>query len=273
MFRQMFSLIFWLGLWIGPAQAHEVWLEPAQWWMEDKAEIKADLLNGENLKGVKLSWNAARTRRAELWQGNDKTPINGRLGDVPAITALPGDTGLATLIYQSDISTITYTDYAKFAGFVLEKGEADVLAEHAARRLPDAPIKEAYSRFVKALVAIGTGAGQDAPRGLEIEIVALSNPYTLTPDEDMQVQVLYRDAPLTNHRVTVFMRAETGDVTSFHLPTDAEGKASFTIVPAQTYLVDAVVVREPDRDVVIETRGALWESLWASLTFQTPAAP
>lgn len=270
--RICFALIAAFILVAPDAKAHEVWIEPELWTAPVGSVVEAQILNGQNLKGNKLSWNGTTTLRAEKWQGGDADPISGRLGDIPALKATASEDGLMTLLYQSGLSTVTYTDYAKFASFVAEKGQEAILKTDKTRGLPDAPIKEAYSRFSKALVAVGTGQGHDAARGLELEIVALSNPYTAAPGQEISFQVLYQSAPLEENQVTVFARSSSGEVSETRLQTDRNGRVAFTPDAGYTYLVDAVLLREPAREVVAKTRGAVWESLWSSLTFRTPAA-
>ncbi len=267
-FRTLLTLAS-LMLPLTTAQAHEVWIEPLRWQIEAEEDLTAQLRNGEMFKGVNLSWNDRSTVLAERRQDGELTPVTGRLGDVPAFATAAPEEGLLTLIYQSGYSTITYREYEKFVSFVTEKGFPDVVEAHAARDLPQNPIKEAYVRFAKSLIAVGEGAGEDTPRGLELEVVALDNPYT-HQGGDLRFQVLYRDVPLIENKVTVFARDAAGEVTAFDLETTAEGIVSFEPVPGTTYLVDTVVIREPARDLVLETQGSAWESLWASLTFQAP---
>lgn len=269
------ALVFLLGLilplGLSPAQAHEVWIEPLEWEVSAGDVLKAHRINGEDFKGNQLIWNDRSMVLAEKRQGSQMTPLAGRAGDIPAFSVPTSQDGLLTLIYQSTHSTITYRAYEKFARFVTSKGYEETLAAHAARDLPETPIKEAYVRFAKSLVAVGQGAGQDSPRGLELELVALDNPYTQT-GSDLRFQLLYRDAPLVDNKVTVFARDSVGEVSNFERRTDNDGLFSFTSEPGVTYLVDSVLLREPSRDLVIETKGAVWESLWASLTFRVPDA-
>lgn len=250
--------------------AHEVWMEPDAWVTSPDQPLRAKLVNGEFFNGIQLIWNDNAFVRAERWDQTGMRPITGRLGDMPALATPAAPDGLTTLLYQSTPNTVTYTDYAKFASFVTEKGHAAVLERHAARQLPAAPIIEAYSRYAKTLIAVGSGQGGDAPRGLEIEIVALTNPYTAPASDPLRFQVLYQGAPLAGNRVTVFAKAADGTVTLTEQDTDAAGTVAFVAAPGTTYLIDAVMLREPARALVAATRGAVWESLWASLTFQAP---
>lgn len=252
------------------ATAHEVWLEPENWQIEPGTDLTAQLLNGQDFKGIKLSWNTQRLVRAERWNGDDLEPITGRLGDIPALSTSTADDGLITLLYQSTHSTITYNDREKFAAFLAEKGFEGILQQHDDRGLASVPIKEAYSRYAKALVASGAGEGDDKPRGLAIEIVALTNPYTAPLGQELLFEVLYQGAQLADNKVTVFAHDAEGDVTTFHAQTDGQGRVAFMPERDTTYLIDTVMIREPARDLVVETRGAVWESLWASLTFKMP---
>ena len=266
----IFAFIFTL-LPVSAAQAHEVWIEPLQWSYAAGEDLQAHLRNGEMFKGVDLAWNDRSTVLAEQRQGDDTAGLTGRLGDLPAISAQGVGDGLMTLIYQSGYNTVTYREFEKFSSFVAEKGYSDVVETHAARDLPRTQIKEAYVRFAKSLIPVGDGEGEDTARGLELEIVALDNPYT-EEGSDLRFQVLYRDAPLVENRVTVFARDAAGLVTTRELETSADGIVKVQTDPGATYLIDTVVVREPARSLVIETKGAMWESLWASLTFQSPPA-
>lgn len=250
--------------------AHEVWIEPVQWQVTQASTVQAHIRNGEYFDGFDLTWNDKQTLRSEAWAQDYMVEIVGRLGDRPALKMQADAEGLLVLLHQSDYRTVDYDDFSKFAAFLTEKGYASILTEHAKRRLPERQIKEAYARFSKSLVAVGDGEGLDAFRGLELELVALTNPYTAPRNEPMTVQLYYEGAPLSNNKVTVFERAEDGIVNQIFLQTDAEGKSSFPMNAGMTYLVDSVVLREPSRDLVVKTRGAVWESLWASLTFKVP---
>lgn len=249
--------------------AHEVWIEPLQWQVQQSDVVLANIRNGEYFSGFNLSWNDEQTVRSEAWVRGDMFQITGRLGDLPALKIQAEKDGLLVFLHQSDHRTVNYNDFGKFASFLTEKGYDRILNEHAKRGLTETRVKEAYSRFSKSLIAVGTGEGSDAPRGLELELVALTNPYMLAPDEHMIVQLYYEGAPLSDNKITVFGRTEDGTVDELFLQTDTEGKASFPTSEGMTYLVDSVVVREPSRSLVAKTRGAAWESLWASLTFST----
>lgn len=270
--KAVFSCLIPLLMSAAPSFGHEVWIEPVDWSVAPQEEIKAQIYNGEHLSGYNLIWDDKRIVRAEAWQNQDYKEIKGRLGDRPALTTVGQDNGLLTLLYQSTFSTVDYDTYEKFASFVEEKGHLWALEQHDERRLSRTAIKEAYTRFAKSLVKVGSGDGADAFRGMELELVALDNPYVSSDADEITVRLFYQNERLADNRITVFERAPDGTVSHIVLQTDQDGQASFGVTPGAEYLVDSVVLREPARSLVIETRGAVWESLWASLTFEVPAA-
>jgi uncharacterized GH25 family protein len=177
--------------------------------------------------------------------------------------------GLVVIVHETSDSTLTYTEWDKFIDFVEHKDFDSALAAHAARGLPETGFKESYRRYAKALIAVGSGAGSDAPTGLETEIVALANPYTDDLSGGLPVRVLYQDAPRADAQVELFEKGPDEAVVVTLHRTDAEGVARLPVKPGYEYLVDAVILRDTGNDDT-ET-GPVWHSLWAALTFATPA--
>ena len=245
------------------SSAHEFWIAPLEWHVAQGAQISADLRNGEEFKGSSLAWLDRNIARAEIAQSGDVTPMTGRLGDRPALSAVAGDDGLAVLIHETTPSRLTYKDWAKFQKFNDHKDLGVTLEAHLAAGLPQEGFRESYTRHTKALVAVGNGAGTDRAFGLETEIIALSNPYT-APDAPMQVELHLRGVPLPDTQIELFERAPDGTVAVSLLRTDAAGRATFALRPGHAYLLDAVTL-EPDPDP--ETA---YRTLWAGLSFAVP---
>lgn len=225
--------------------------------------------NGQAFRGTALSWFDRRNARVELWQDGRSTAISGRPGDRPAIQLDDVAEGLAVLVYESTLSTLTYEDFGKVRHFAEQKDLSDMLERHAERGLPEDRVREAYTRFSKALVAVGDAEGFDTETGLETEFVALTNPYTDDLGAGMRVRLLYRQAPRADVQVEVFDRAPDGSVTTTRLRTDADGVATIPVAPGHAYQIDSVVLREPAADLA-EAENVMWESLWANMTFAVP---
>lgn len=257
-------------LWAVPAASHEFWIEPEQYQVESGAPLEANLKNGENFKGVNLAWFERRFTRFEIVAGETVAPVEGRMGDTPALqTTAPVD-GLLVIAHETTDSTITYREWEKFLRFVEHKDFADAVPMHEARGWSKEEFREIYTRHAKALVAVGDGAGSDRALGMATEFVALSNPYAPDFDGTMTVALTYQGEPRPDAQVEVFERAADGAVTVTLHRTDARGEARIPVKPGHAYLFDAVVLR-PSPLAETGERAPVWESLWAALTFAVPA--
>lgn len=250
------------------AQAHEFWLLPSDFTVEDGAQIQVALRNGEKMKGIELPYLPGDVARFELVMGDTITPITARLGDMPAMDVAAPAQGLAVVLHETTPTLLTYRDFSKFQRFVAHKAMPQILEEHAARGLPETGFVEDYRRFAKTLIAVGAGAGADRAMGLRIEIVALANPYTDDLSAGMPLQVLLDGQPRAGAQLELFATAPDGTVTQIPYTTDATGQVT---VPAQagfTYLADSVdLFALPNND---PTAGPVWHSDWASLTYLVP---
>ena len=160
---------------------------------------------------------------------------------------------------------LKYKEWAKFAKFAAHKNFKNAEADHKAAGWPSENFRESYTRHVKALIAVGSGDGADQNYGMETEFVALSNPYGESFDGNMKVQLLFENMPRQNTQVEVFERAPDETVSIALHQTDDNGIAQIPVKPAHTYLFDAVVLQPHTKD-----DKAVWQTLWAALTFQVP---
>lgn len=264
MFRVTLSALMMLCL-SSTTYAHEFWIEPQNYQVQKGAPITADLKNGQKFKGSNLAYFDNRIARFEVVQNGTVTPVTGRLGDVPALQVTAPDDGLLVVVHQTAPSKITYKEWDKFQAFADHKDFGEMRARHESLGFPTDKFKETYTRYAKALIAVGDGNGADAPTGMETEFVALSNPYTDNLTQGMAVQVLYRDASRPDAQIEIFDRAPDNTVTITTTPTNAEGRALIPVLPGHTYLLDAVVLREAPKG-----GDTVWETLWAALTFSVP---
>jgi uncharacterized GH25 family protein len=257
-----------------PVSAHEYWIEPKRYVFPINTSVTAGLFNGQNFKGSEFPYFEKNFRRFELAMGDRIEPVKGRLGDYPALSMAALGEGLHVALFQSSGDLLNYTDFAMFTRFVKHKDFPTALDRHIARGLPQADFLEYYARFSKALLAVGGGAGQDRAHGLETEIVALKNPYTDNlangANLALPVQVFYRGAPRVAAQIELFDKDAEGQVVITLHRTDADGNALLPVTSGHSYLVDAVVLREPEAGSEAEKKKAVWETLWAALTFAVP---
>ena len=118
--------------------------------------------------------------------------------------------------------------------------------------------------------AVGAGAGSDRSFGLVTELVALANPYTDALPDGLPVQLLYNAAPRADAQIEIFEKNAQGNIEVTTTRTNEAGIAMIEVRPGHIYMLDAVVLRQPSAELA-EKHGAVWESLWANLTFAVPA--
>ncbi|MFC4670414.1 DUF4198 domain-containing protein [Seohaeicola nanhaiensis] len=250
--------------------AHEFWVEPEKYQVESGAPLVADLRNGQNFRGAALAYFPAQTARFDLITATGTTPVTPRMGDIPALaTTAPAD-GLLVILHETRASTVKYTKPETFAGFTAHKDFPTALQTHRDRGLPETGFIETYRRFAKALVAVGDGAGADAPAGMETEFVALTNPYTDDPAQGLAARLLYQGHPRAQAQVEIFDRAPDSTVAISYLRTDDAGVVRVPLIPGHAYLLDAVVLRPVNEGAPFDPDTPVWETLWAAMTFAVP---
>ncbi|CUH75267.1 DUF4198 domain-containing protein [Tropicibacter naphthalenivorans] len=262
----MKAIIAALVLAAGPLAAHEFWIEPLAGQVAADSPLMADIRVGEDLEGARYAYIPRNFRRFEIAMGDQITPVEGRLGDKPALNMAVSGEGLATVIHVTRDYELTYTDWEKFENFTNHKDFAWAQQGHLDRGLSKDRVMERYIRYGKSLIAVGDGQGADRAFGLEVEIVAQANPYTDDLSAGFPVQVLYMGQPQADWQVELLGRAPDGTVKVTQYRTDADGRAVLPVEKGHFYLVDHVVLRELEGD----ENSPAWESLWASLTFEVP---
>lgn len=250
------------------AAAHELWLEPLEYQVQQGGQLQALIKNGENFEGTTLPYIDRRFRHFIVNAAGRSVRVTGRNGDTPALNMTATGEGLNVVAYQSTPATITYQTWEKFQKFVDHKDFGDVRPEHDARGLPEADFTESYVRYSKSLIGVGGGAGADLRVGLETELVALTNPYTDDLSNGMRVQLFYGQDVRANEQIEVFAKAPDGTVEVSLVRTNGQGIATVPVQSGTAYQLDAVVLRPAEGQAAAD--GAAYQTLWANMTFQAP---
>ncbi|MEP0518622.1 MAG: DUF4198 domain-containing protein [Hyphomicrobiales bacterium] len=256
------------------ADAHEFWIEPETSQIERGDKIIARLNVGQDLRGSSYSYLPQRFDRFTYTVGDTTAPVEGRLGDNPALDMATSDNGLHIIAYQSNSEILTYTQASKFEEFLEYEGLDWVLDAHKNRGLPETQFKEAYTRYAKSLVQVGpfddAATQRDRPVGLPIELVAAQSPFK--PDTTSIDVLLLRDGkPLPNIQVATFQQRSDGVFDRRLTRSNEKGKAEISLQGNGFFLVSAVHMEETDPtefDEDVVGRKPVWKSLWASLTFR-----
>lgn len=249
------------------ANGHEFWLDPEEHVVAPGDEVVANLRNGMEYEGSALSYIPRNFRRFDYSMGGDLEPVEGLVGDRPAMKLTPEGEGLLVAIHETGDSLLVWDSWEKFEEFLKHKDLTWALAEHDARGLSHDNVRERYSRYAKSLIAVGSGEGEDIEAGLPTEIVALENPYTGDMTDGLDVRVLYQGEPRADAQVEVFEKAPDGNVGITYIRTDEKGEATVPVRPGHRYMLDSVVLRPLE---VTAEKDPQWESLWANLTLEVP---
>lgn len=253
---------------MSPVGAHELWLEPTSTTTAPGGRLEAEIRIGQMLEGPNYSFLPSWFERFDVISDGAARPVAGFVGDLPAVGETAGGAGLTTLVYLSTPDTLDYETFGKFLDFARKEGLDGAEDRHRARGLPEENFRETYVRSAKALIAVGDGAGDDAPVGLPYEFVVETNPFTTAAGRALQARLLWEGAARPGAQVSVFRRAPDGTVAVERLRTDADGRVRFA-APAGFYLLSAVRLVEPPPKLARE-KAAVWHTLWASATFHRP---
>ena len=256
------------GLMSLPSSAHEFWLEPSDFQPKVGDVVTVDLVIGTHFDGFSSPYTPDEIAAFGLIDAAGNTPITGRFGDMPAGQFVVAQVGLSLLYHQTTPSYVTYTKPEKFISFAVEKGFADVAARYQKQTAENFRLVEKYRRFAKSLIMVGPASGQDQLLGLEMELVALTNPYQQSVSKEFTVAVYESGVPRPGAQVTVFIRHTPSDVEKKIIIADERGQVHLSLLPGSHYLFDSVKLQPiKDADPI---KNAEWESLWAALTFAVP---
>lgn len=262
--------IFLLALLARGAQAHDFWIAPSSFRPEVGARVDVQLQVGEHLRGELVARNPERIRLfvARSFDGAEHE-IPGVDGKTPAGYWKPKSAGAATIVYRSKPSLLAL-EAPKFESYLRDEGLERIVELRAQRGHATKPGRERYSRCVKSLAWVGaeppeSAASIDAPLGLPFELCIAENPYALRPGADLSVLVTFEGTPVEG--VLVGCASKAAPEREVRKRSDAEGRVRFPLDRAGLWLVRAVHMAPcPD------TAEADWESFWASVTFELPAA-
>lgn len=267
MFRGIISSICLSVLIIQPVMGHEYWLQPEQYFLNDKEMILAHVRVGEHFKGETHAYIPNHVASVRLHVGSETRDLSPRFGDIPAVRVTAPEKGLNILTIETTPYWIEYTDPENFRKFLDYDGLEWVLDAHKKRGLPDSGFTEAYLRHAKSLIHVGDGKGRDRNTGMAFEWVMLTNPYTDKGDE-LSVQLWWQGKGFANAPYRVFIQKD-GKASEVQYKTDASGIGSFPRQSNALYMINAVHMILPDKKLE-KSMKAVWQSHWATLSFATP---
>lgn len=244
-------------------QAHDFWIEPATFHPAPGATVAVTLRVGQNAGGDAVPrWSGGIAEFFVRQAGRDDQ-ISGLERIDPAGWLRADGGATAVIAYRSrpsyiELAPAAFEDYLRQEGLDRIVASRTELGERAKKG------REHFTRYAKALLTgAQTSPAATQPIGLEYEIV---------PDEDPTVHagtfrghVLYGGKPLEGALVVAILKSDPSVRTATR--TSARGSFAFALPRPGVWLIKSVhMVR------AWFFSAADWESLWASLTFDSPGA-
>jgi uncharacterized GH25 family protein len=249
-----------------PALAHDFWLQPQHFNLAPGASTSLTILVGHG--PFRSRWSGAIDRivlmrsygpNGVVDQKNAIRPTSEKDGDIgfqkPGTYVLAFQSSYA----ESNLPFIRYNDYIKVEGLT------PAIAFRERTKTTETPGREIYSRRAKALIQVGKPTGPQPwvtrPVGLSLEIVPDKNPYTLAPNEELPVHVLYEGRPLAGALVKLTNLEFDERPVAMHL-SDAQGRASFSFPRTGTWLINVIWTKP-----ITGNPKAEFDTTFSSLTF------
>ncbi len=243
------------------AQAHDFWIEPSNFNPKPDERVSISERFGDRFEGVSVQRTNARIERFVAVGPDGEHPIPGPDGSDPIGTTQFSKPGVYVIGYRNTPRMVEF-EPVKFEHYLAEKGLMDILDLRKTRGMTDNVQREAFSHCLKTLIRVGDAPGTDRVLGLKYELIAES-PLAGHGPQPQIFRVLYEGKPLKGALVTATRRHAPSDI--LYARSDAEGRVKFVLKDAGDWaLVTVHMIEAP------KTLQAVWESFWASLTFQLP---
>ena len=265
--KKMLMTLLLAGAATLPASAHDFWLLPSDFQMEEAGATKVDFLigHGTEVGPWKLRWDRIASFRSHDEDGfADQQETIVPTTDAAAGGAMVALDGPGTHVIAFD-SYHSFSDLEaeKFNGYTELEGLSQIISYRNDTDTADSNGTELYSRRAKTIVQVGDELTDQPlqPLGQTLEIVPLAHPYGLDDDRRLPVQVLFRGKPLEGALI------DLTDLLSGKEPmqserTDAEGKAVFTVPAEGSWKLNVIWGwPNPGND------RAEFESIFSSLSF------
>jgi uncharacterized GH25 family protein len=247
----------------GELRAHDFWIEPSTFHPAPGATVAVGLRVGERFIGDPVPRSSRSIDQFVVRQGGNDQPIAG-LENIDPAGWFRADGQATAVIAYSGLAGFVELPPAQFEDYLRQEGLERIIGIRAERGDRASPGREYFHRYAKALLAGERGSVEAAqPMGLEYEIV---------PDDDPTVgsagfrgRVLHRGEPLADALVVALLRSDPS--VRLAARSDRDGAFTFVLPRAGVWLIKSVHMVNAS----IFSR-ADWDSLWASLTFELPAA-
>jgi uncharacterized GH25 family protein len=250
------------------ATAHDMFVQPARFFVEENADVVVRVLNGTFSKSEN-SIDRARLVDVSVVSPSGRERVDtaqwSAAGDTSRFTLRTGAAG-TYVVGVSTRPTVIALEAKDFNQYLREDGIPDVLAARERTGQLDRSVRERYAKHVKALIQVGTAWSEHftTELGYPAELVPLENPYTLQVGGVLRVRTLVDGKLAANQYVLFGGRTPAGArIAQRSVRSNAEGIARVPLRARGAWYVKFINMARLEGDA-----GADYESKWATLTFQ-----
>ena len=238
--------------------AHDFWIEPSAFHPAPGTTVSVALRVGEHFAGDPVA-RSPYIERFTVIEGEAEKEIPGIDGQDPAGWIQANGRMPSVIVYRSKPSSVELPP-DRFDAYLRENGLEKIIALRKQRGEQKQPGREIFSRCAKSILnGRIRSAAITKPAGLRYEIVPEDPVIGTAP---FRGRVLFDGKPLAGALIVATYRDDPR--VRLQMRSNPQGRFAFTSPRRGVWLVTSVeMVRAP-----MLTR-ADWESLWASLTFES----
>lgn len=257
-----FTLFFLLTL----LSSHEFWLSPDKFIYNRGEKINIRFFVGENFEGENWKGNNEKIQTLKLYYGGVSDDLSKCLseekGDSVELTIL--DEGTHMIAFNSTNSFIEI-DTSIFNTYLEDDGLYNAIEYRKQHNETDSMGRELYQRCAKTLIQVGNTKAKDNTysvlTGMPVDVIPLSNPYSLKNKDSLTVKILFRNTPLAHALIKIWHRKnDKTEKTEF--VSDENGQIRFPVSVSGKWMVSVVKMERLDMD-----EKAQWQSYWGNLTW------
>ena len=217
----------------------------------------------EAFPGVEETWRTQKTAKFWMVAPDGTKELTDVQGKNPEIQF--AQEGTYVVAWNASPSYIVVQPKL-FNQYIESEGYKNVVELRADQGKQETPGKEKYLRFLKSFVQVGSLRTNNFNQvlGQTIELIPLTNPYSISPGSDLAVKVLFNGKPLPDARVmgTYDSFSKEHDVYAHTVQTNSEGIARIPINQPGIWMI-----RTNHMIPLEEDPKADWESYWTNFSF------
>ncbi|MCU0340791.1 MAG: DUF4198 domain-containing protein [Spirosomaceae bacterium] len=248
--------------------AHEFWIYPTQFFVKVGEQLTFTINVGEDYMGERWGGGSRRVERLRHISTQEETDLTAKIQQDDSLVTPPsltvGQAGTHIVALETNSSFIEL-EPKKFLEYLKEDGLTNAISYRQKNGETQKNGRELYRRCAKTLVQVGETSDANALKntGMALEIIPLTNPYSLPKGQPLACQFLFEGKPLKNALVRCWRRVN-GKTELELKQSDAQGKATFDLPrkAKAAYMVSVVTMQR-----LSENPRADWQSTWGSMTF------